>query len=450
MIKLPSFWHQSEEHRQIVKFLSWEDWMSKFFVGTSLFVVATVCAASAAFAEQKTITFLFTDDDQSYVEHMASLSREFEASHPDVKINFVSSGYDAVGKQLPVQLAVGEGPDLAKIADWQLAPYYLDMRPYMQDPEAFAKLHGASLDLLRLPGINDPQSINGYIASQTLNLPFINKTLFEQADEPLPAPGATLKDIVEASARVAKATGAQIPFTLDRSGHRFAGSAFSYGATFIKDGKFTFPDDAARSYIADLYQWTQDGSFPKEMWGAAGGSQYKNMGDEFVNGNVVTYLAGNWMVNPFQNKIGDAFEWTAVSAPCGAAGCYAMPGATAIVGFKRTKYPEVVGEFIEFLGSEKVQREIAESYVILTGARIDDVSYKLTNASAKASMAVFADNQKNIPDSAIELIRTKGSTAMFQQIVQRMSQLIVGELSLDETYKALETDIAKINETAAN
>lgn len=110
-----------------------------------------------------------------------------------------------------MQLAVGEGPDIAKITDWQLAPYYLDMRPYMKDAEAFAKLHGSSLNQLRLPNVNDPQSINGYMASQTLNLPFVNKTLFEQAGEPLPGPTAKFSEIVEASARVAKATGVQIP-----------------------------------------------------------------------------------------------------------------------------------------------------------------------------------------------------------------------------------------------
>ncbi|QFI69135.1 ABC transporter substrate-binding protein [Sinorhizobium alkalisoli] len=421
--------------------------MSKLFSGVSALVF--LVAAGAAQAETKTITFVFTDDDQGYVERMAELSQEFEAAHPDVKVNFVSSGYDAVVKQLPVQLAVGEGPDVAKIADWQLAPYYLDMRPYMKDPEAFAKLHGGSLDQLRLPGINDPNSINGYVASQTLNLPFVNKTLFEQAGEPLPGPKASLKEIVEASARVAKATGVQIPFTMDRSGHRFSGGAFSYGATYVKDGKFSFPDEAAKKYIADLYAWAEDGSFPKEMWGAAGGSQYKNMGDEFVNGNVVTYLAGNWMVNPFQTKIGDGFDWTAINAPCGEAGCFAMPGGTAIVGFKRTKHPEVVAEFIEFLGSEKIQREIAENYVILTGADIKDPQYKLSSEDAKASMAVFLDNKKNVPEAAREFERMKGGTALYQQIVQRMSQLIVGELSLEETYKVLEDDVRKINEAVS-
>ncbi|WP_434713871.1 ABC transporter substrate-binding protein (plasmid) [Rhizobium sp. YTUHZ045] len=415
--------------------------------GAFALALATVSLAwsSTAMAETKTITFLFTDDDQAYVERMEALSKEFETAHPDVKVNFVSSGYDAVAKQLPVQLAVGEGPDIAKITDWQLAPYYLDMHPYMKDPDGFAKLHGDSLNTLRFPGVNDPNSINGYIASQTFNLPFVNKTLFEQANEPLPKPTATLKEIVEASARVAKATGAQIPFTMDRSGHRFSGAAFSYGANYVKDGKFFFPDDAAKRYITDLYNWTKDGSFPKEMWGAAGGTQYKNMGDEFVNGNVVTYIAGNWMVNPFQKKIADSFDWTAISAPCGDAGCYAMPGGTAIVGFKRTKYPEAVAAFIEFLGSEKVQREIAENYVILTGADITDPQYKLESKNAKDAMAVFLGSRNSVPQAARDLERLKGSSAVYQLIVQRMSQLIVGELSLDDTFKAMSADVDKIN-----
>ncbi|EJC83535.1 ABC-type sugar transport system, periplasmic component [Rhizobium leguminosarum bv. trifolii WSM2297] len=421
--------------------------MKTYLSGAFALALATVSFAwsSVAMAETQTITFLFTDDDQAYVERMEALSKEFETAHPDIKVNFVSSGYDAVAKQLPVQLAIGEGPDIAKITDWQLAPYYLDMRPLMKDPDGFAKLHGDSLNTLRFPGVNDPNSINGYVASQTFNLPFVNKTLFEQAKEPLPKPTATLKDIVEASARVAKATGAQIPFTMDRSGHRFSGAAFSYGSKYVKDGKFAFPDDAAKHYITDLYNWTKDGSFPKEMWGAAGGTQYKNMGDEFVNGNVVTYLAGNWMVNPFQKKIGDAFDWTAISAPCGDAGCYAMPGGTAIVGFKRTKYPQAVASFIEFLGSEKVQREIAENYVILTGADIKDPQYKLESKNAKDAMAVFLAARSSAPKAARDLERLKGSSAIYQLIVQRMSQLIVGELSLDDTFKAMSADVDKVN-----
>ena len=34
---------------------------------------------------------------------------------------------------------------------------------------------------------------------------------------------------------------------------------------------------------------------------------------------------------------------------------------------------------------------------------------------------------------------------MYQLIVQRMSQLIVGELSLEDTFKAMSADVDKIN-----
>lgn len=402
-----------------------------------------------AWAQTKTINFLFTDDDQAYVARMQALGKEFEAKNPGVKVEFITSSYDAVQKQLPMQLAVGEGPDVAKIADWQLAPYFLDMRPLMKDPNAFAALHGNSLNWLRQDGINDPKSINGYLASTTLNLPFVNKTLFDQAGVPLPGPNATLKDIVAASTKVAKATGAQIPFTMDRSGHRFAGGAFSYGAQFLKAGKFNFPDPAAKSYISDLYSFTQSGAFPKEMWGAAGGSQYKNMGDEFVNGNVVTYLAGNWMINPFQRKIGDNFEWRALNAPCGPSACYAMPGGTAIAAFKHTKNPKEVATFIEFLGSEKAQREISEKFLILTGADIRSPAFQIKDDSARKSMDVFAANKAKLPPEAITLQKTKGATAVWQSIVQRMSQLIVGEMNLDATYAAMAQDVDKANAAVA-
>ncbi len=287
------------------------------------FALALSTAALPAFAE--TITFAFTDDDPNYVATMEKLVDQFEAENKDITVDFVTAGYAQMMEQLPLQLSVGKGPDVAKITANDLLRYTADLRPYMKDPDGFAKLHGASLDLIRTPG-SASDKIGGYVASQTLNQPFVNVTLFEQAGVPLPAKGATLTEIVDASVKVAKATGVEVPFTMDRSGHRFAGPAFSYGAHFLKDGQLIFPDDGAKRYIADFYKWTQSGAFPKEMWGAAGGTRYKSMGDEFANGNVVTYLAGNWMINPFITKIGDAFDWTAIDPPCGDGGCVPMPG----------------------------------------------------------------------------------------------------------------------------
>jgi alpha-1,4-digalacturonate transport system substrate-binding protein len=54
-----------------------------------------------------------------------------------------------------------------------------------------------------------------------------------------------------------------------------------------------------------------------------------------------------------------------------------------------------------------------------------------------------------VPQAARDLERLKGSSAIYQLIVQRMSQLIVGELSLDETFKAMNADVDKVNQALA-
>ncbi|WOI55868.1 ABC transporter substrate-binding protein [Palleronia sp. LCG004] len=403
-------------------------------------------AGGAVAQDQATLTFLYTDDNPQAVERVRELTQQFSDSHDDIDIEFISTGYDAVMRQLPMQLAVGEGPDIAKVADYTLGRYALDLRPYLDDPEAFVDLYGADqLSILR-PDDREGDAINGIIWTRTFNLPFVNETLFQQAGVDLPQPGATLQEIVEASVEVAEATGAQIPFTLDRSGHRMAGPLLSAGAEMIDEsGHYTFPDDAARGVIEELYGYTQSGAFPPEMWGAAGGAAYKSMGEEFANANAVTYLAGNWMVGNFADQIGDAFDWTAIQAPCGPAGCVAMPGGTAIIPFEHTDHPEAAAEFMTYLGSEEVQRKLAEEFILIPGANIDGLEYQTDNSSVQDAMQVFNDNRENVPPQALALNIAPGNTAFFNAIVQRMSQLIVGELSLEQTYTQLERDMADIN-----
>lgn len=403
---------------------------------------SAVALLSAAPVLSQEITFAFTDDDPNYIQRMGELVDQFEEANPGITVEFVTAGYAQLLEQLPLQLSVGEGPDLAKITDGALMRYTLDMRPHMADPDGYAELHGNTLALLRTPDAPEGK-IGGYMASQTLNMPYVNATLFEQAGVPIPEQGSSLEDVVMAGVAVAEATGIDIPFTMDRSGHRFSGPAFSYGAQYMTDGVFSFPDDAAKAYITDLYEWTQSGAFPVEMWGAAGGSRYKSMGEEFVNGNVAVYFSGNWMVNNFAEQIGDGFDWAVLDAPCGDGGCIPMPGGTFIAAFQHTEHPEAVAKLVEFLGSADVQREIAERYAIIPGANLGEINYQIEDGNAQAAMAVFARNAPNVADHVREWQGTQGAGAVYNAIVQRMTQLIVGELSLEETFARLEADVAE-------
>ena len=412
-----------------------------------LAAAAAFFAASTTVFAQEEISFAFTDDDPAYIEEMGNLVQEFEQKNPDIKVKYITAGYSQLMEQLPLQLSVGKGPDLAKITDTTLMKYTLDLRPYMQDPDGFATFHGNSLKGLTIDG--DPANkIGGFMLSKTINLPFVNKTLWDQAGIPLPKQGATLDQIVEDSLKVAQATGVDIPFTIDRSGNRFLGPAFSYGSHLLKDGQLSFPDEASKKLIADFQRWSQEGAFPKEMWGAAGGTRYKNMSDEFINGNVVTYFSGNWIVNPFIAKIGSDFDWTALDAPCGDGGCIAMQGGTYLAAFKSSHHPKAVARLVEFLGSPEVVRKLAERFIIIPGATgIHDLTYQLSDPSATSAMKVFLRNSDAISPEAIEWMSKPGQSAVQGYIVQRVSQMIVGELTLQETYDRLESDVAKINET---
>lgn len=416
----------------------------------SVCTLISAISASSVFADEKKLSFLFTDDDTDYIAYMEQLSKEFSEMHPDVTIEFITTGYDAVLKQLPLQLAVGEGPDVAKISQWHLSNYFLDLQPYMDDAEAFKKLHGDTLSILQSEG-DDENVIKGYMASETVNLPFVNTTLFEQAGIELPKEGYSLDELVELSAQVAKEVEVDIPFTMDRSGHRFTGPAFSYGSKYLNsDGVLDIPDDALKAYIKDIKKWVDEGAFPREMWGAAGGSKYKNMGDAFINGNVVSYFAGNWMINPFTQKIKDDFDWQMLPPPCEEF-CITQPGGTAIVGFAHTQYPKEVAQFIEFLGNAENQRYIAENFLIITGAKFDNLEYKTDNPNTKKSLeAAEKAAKENIPEFVRKWQIYYGAGSVYAVLIKRVGQLVVGETSLDETYTLIKQDVDQIAQEIAN
>ena len=91
--------------------------MLKFLSGASAFALVSLFGLATAQAETRTITFLFTDDDQAYVQRMTELSNEFAAANPSESINLVSSVYDAVTHPLPLQLSFDECTDFTKHAN---------------------------------------------------------------------------------------------------------------------------------------------------------------------------------------------------------------------------------------------------------------------------------------------------------------------------------------------
>lgn len=413
------------------------------------FLGAAMIGALAAHASAGEIRVACYSDGNE-CEVTQDLAKRFETQNPDVKVVIDKVPYRAIVEQLPVQLAAGEGPDIARITDLGgLSKYYLDITPYVKDPKYWDANFGQTLKWLR-PTPAD-KGIYGMMTQLTVTGPFVNKTLFEQAKVPLPGPNATWDDWAAATRQVAKAS--QVPFAMafDRSGHRFAGTAISYGAKIFDAKGNLVIDDGYKAMAKKLYDWNRDGTMPKEVWGGVGGSTYRDAFEEFANGRVVLYLSGSWQIKRMEAQIGKNFDWIAVPNPCGPGACTGVPGGAAFVALKRTKSPKDVGRFLDFLAGETVYAEyMARTDNIPAHAAVakKGVDYKVS-PTAKAALTVFVGEVGKLSPIAYEIQGYKYNRALFNPTAARLGQAIAGEMSLDEALKRISADIDEQVKAAA-
>src|SRR3979411_2310839 len=181
--------------------------------GRAASVAALSLVVSIAFAAEIRVA-CYSDGNECEVTQ--DLAKRFEAQNTDVKVVIDKVPFKAIVEQLPVQLAAGEGPDIARVPELAgLSKYYLDITPYVKDAKYWETNFGTTLPWLR-PSASD-RGIYGMMTQLTVTGPFVNKTLFEQANIPLPGPKATWDEWADTTRKVAKAT--QVPFAIawDRS-----------------------------------------------------------------------------------------------------------------------------------------------------------------------------------------------------------------------------------------
>src|SRR6185295_18929774 len=312
--------------------------------------VALALTTSAWSAEIRVMCY----SDGNECDVTRDLAKRFEAKNADVKVVVDQVPYKAIVEQLPVQLAAGEGPDIARVTDLGgLNKFYLDLTPHLGARAKYWEDNfGTTLPWLRA-GPAD-KGIYGMMTQLTVTGMFVNKTLFEQAKVPLPGPTATWDDWMEAAKKVATATKTPYAMAMERSGHRFAPLAVASGAKIFDASGAPIVDDGYKAAAIKFINWNKAGLMPKEVWGGVGGSQYRDAFDEFANGRVVAYYSGSWQVRRMDTQVTKSFDWVVVPAPCGPGGCTAMPGGAAFVALKRTKAPAEVAKFLDFLAEADV------------------------------------------------------------------------------------------------
>ncbi len=406
-----------------------------------LFGTTALALTLAAPAMAQEIRFMCYSDGNECEVYDDVLSR-FEAANPGVDVIVDVVPYQAILENLPVQLAAGTGPDIAKVTDLGgLNQYYLDLTPHI-DTGYWDDSFGGTLGWYR---VGDRQGYYGLHSQLTITGAFANATLFEQAGVAMPGPTATWDEWAAASRAVAEATGTPFPMAIDRSGHRVAGPAISYGAQYFDadgNGSFAGFDAFAEAFVG----WNNDGTFARDVWASQGGATYQDAAQEFINGQLVFYYSGSWQVGRMDSQVGDLFDWQVVGSPCGPAGaCSGMPGGAGIVGFEQTEHPEMVAAVIDYLAQEDIYAEVAARTRNLPahlGVASKGVAFEGASPAAQAALNAFAADLPDVSPIAFAYQGYPMNRAMFGITVERLSQAIVGELSVADAAARMGDDLA--------
>ncbi len=413
--------------------------IAKLLVASSL---AATLMTSTALAETELRMMWYNDGNEGEV--IQKIIDRFEAENPDISVVLDVVPYKSIIESLPIQLAAGEGPDIARVTDLGgLGKYYLDLKPLVEDSAYWEESFGPFLNWLA----PDSDQISGFMTQLTVTGPYVNKTLFEQAGVEMPGEGATWDDWATATNAVAKKLDIPIPMAWDRSGHRVAGPAIAMGAKmFNAQGEPALVDDGLKKMSQRLYDWHQDGTMSKELWGSVSGSTYLGANEDFANAQVVMYMSGSWQIPQFADKIGDAFDWWAVPAPCGDAACTGMPGGAALVALKDTEHPKEVAKLMDFLAQEENLAEFYGETLFIPGhlkLATGGVDFATDDPRAKHALETFSGAVPGISPVAFDLQGYKNNRIMFNALISRLNEAIVGELTMDQAYERMEDDVAK-------
>lgn len=408
-----------------------------------LFGTTALALTLAAPAMAQEIRFMCYSDGNECEVYDDVLSR-FEAANPGVDVIVDVVPYQAILENLPVQLAAGSGPDMAKVTDLGgLSQYYLDLAPHV-DRAYWEAAFGDTLGWYR--GAAGGNAINGMHSQLTITGAFVNATLFEQAGVAMPAADASWDDWAAAARAVAAATDTPFPMAIDRTGHRFAGPAISYGAAIVaEDGTPTLSDEGFAAFTAQFVEWNNDGTMARDVWAGQGGATYQDAAQEFINGELVFYYSGSWQVGRMDSQVGDLFDWRVVGSPCGPVGvCSGMPGGAGIVGFAQTQHPETVAAVIDFLAQEDIYAEVTARTRNLPahlGVAAAGVDFEGASSAAAAALSAFAADLADVSPAAFRYQGYANNRAMFGITAERVSQAIVGELSVEDAVARMASDL---------
>ncbi|MGA1599901.1 MAG: ABC transporter substrate-binding protein [bacterium] len=410
-------------------------------------LLSTGLALSVGFSAHAVELSVMLNADGKETAVLGDLIERYQKQNPGVTIKMNVVGYNVIREQLESQLQAGGGPDIGKITNLGgLNPYYIDLTPYVNASD-WESMYGAVLPWYRA---GKPGGIYGFHSEMTVTGPYINATMFEEAGVAIPQAGATWDEWADATRAVMQKTGSYAAMVMDRSGHRMAGPAMSYGAKYFDAQGKLIVDDGFRSFAERMVSWHREGLMPADIWPAVSGSKYANGNEMFFNQDVPFYMSGSWNVANVSKNVGDKFDWRVVPVPCGPSGCGIMPGGAGYVAFNTSKNPAEAAKFVAWLGNyEQAKEYYSRIYAIPANARVqsEGIDYSQYGATPSISegLNVFAAGAAKAAQQTPQAYQLQGNPfnfVIFNATTQYLAGVMNEELTMSEAIDKIRQEIA--------
>ena len=121
-----------------------------------------------------------------------------------------------------------------------------------------------------------------------------------------------------------------------------------------------------------------------------------------------------------------------------------MPGGAALVAINTTQHPEEVARVMEYLTSEEVMSEFYARTLFIPGhlgIAETGVDFQAELPQTLKSLNVFSGEVGKLAPLAYALQAYKYNTVLFNANRDRLSQVFIGELTLDEAIQKMQEDI---------
>jgi alpha-1,4-digalacturonate transport system substrate-binding protein len=121
-----------------------------------------------------------------------------------------------------------------------------------------------------------------------------------------------------------------------------------------------------------------------------------------------------------------------------------MPGGAALVGINTTEHPEEVARVLDFLAQEEIYSEFAARTLFIpahAGVAAAGVEFDTDSELAKAALAEFTAQVAVLDPIAFQLQGYPYNRAIFDATRDRLTQVLVGELTMDEAIERMQEDV---------